>query len=248
MPRTDRYLVLFETMCPNVFHPSESRTFMYFFFKFQGTLFIFCYLFAYYINKTYSFELKHNNMKTKKWLHMKKEHNTFKDSSLNYNFTIRTVICDFFPYPWNTHRDEENRENTSSASSLIPPSPPPSIQGNTCNFSFSERPPIFSRLNVKVLLAQSYLTLLTLCDLMVCSPPGSFVRGIFQARILERIAISFSRGSPQPRNGNRVSCTAGSLFTIRATREAQDGFTGVLQNSNNQVGHTRLWTFSCPKL
>lgn len=38
-------------------------------------------------------------MKTKKWLHMKKEHNTFKDSSQNHNFTNRTVICDFFPYP-----------------------------------------------------------------------------------------------------------------------------------------------------
>ena len=100
MLRIDRYLVLFETMCPDVYHPSESRTFMYYFFSIsKAPLFIFCYLFAYYINKTYSFELKHNNMKTKKWLHMKKEHNTFKDSSQNHNFTIRTVICDFFPYP-----------------------------------------------------------------------------------------------------------------------------------------------------
>ena len=34
---------------------------------------------------------------------------------------------------------------------------------------------------------------------MDCSPPGSFVHGILQARILERVAISFSRGSFQPR-------------------------------------------------
>ena len=72
---------------------------LFFFSNSKAPLFIFFYLFAYYINKTYSFELKHNNMKTKKWLHMKKEHNTLEDSSLNYNFTIRAVICDFFPYP-----------------------------------------------------------------------------------------------------------------------------------------------------
>ena len=36
---------------------------------------------------------------------------------------------------------------------------------------------------------------LTLHDPMDCSPPGSSVRGIFQARVLERVAISFSRGS-----------------------------------------------------
>ena len=41
-------------------------------------------------------------------------------------------------------------------------------------------------------VAQLYLTL---CDLMDCSPPGSSVHGIFQARILEWVAISSSRGS-----------------------------------------------------
>ena len=39
---------------------------------------------------------------------------------------------------------------------------------------------------------------LTLCDPMDCSPPGSSVHGILQARILEWVAISFSRGSSQP--------------------------------------------------
>ena len=39
----------------------------------------------------------------------------------------------------------------------------------------------------------------TLCDPMDCSPPGSTVHGIFQAGILEWVAISFSRGSSQPR-------------------------------------------------
>ena len=47
---------------------------------------------------------------------------------------------------------------------------------------------------------------LTLCDPMDCSPPGSSVRGIFQARILEWVATSFSRGSSQPRDQTHVSC------------------------------------------
>ena len=41
---------------------------------------------------------------------------------------------------------------------------------------------------------------LTLCDPMDCSPPGSSVHGFLQARILEWVAISFSRGSSQPRD------------------------------------------------
>ena len=63
-----------------------------------------------------------------------------------------------------------------------------------------------------VLAAQSCPTL---CDPMDCSPPGSSVHGIFQARLLEWVAISFSRGSSWPRDGTWGSCTAG------ATREAQ---------------------------
>ena len=55
---------------------------------------------------------------------------------------------------------------------------------------------------------------------MDCSPPGSSVHGIFQARILEWCAISFSRGSSQPRDQTQVLCTAGRSFTNWATREA----------------------------
>ena len=58
---------------------------------------------------------------------------------------------------------------------------------------------------------------LTLCDPMDCSLPGSFVRGIFQARILEWVVISFSRGSSRPRV-EPMSLTslelAGSFFTF----------------------------------
>ena len=49
---------------------------------------------------------------------------------------------------------------------------------------------------------------LSLCDPMDCSPPGSSVHWIFQARILEWVAIFFSRGSSQPRDGTQVSYIA----------------------------------------
>ena len=52
---------------------------------------------------------------------------------------------------------------------------------------------------------------------MDCSPPGSSIHGIFQARILEWVAISFSRRSSWPRDGTRVSCIAGRFFTVWAT-------------------------------
>ena len=55
---------------------------------------------------------------------------------------------------------------------------------------------------------------------MDCSPPGSSVHGIIQARILEWVAIPFSRGSSWPRDQTWVSCIAGRFFTIWATREA----------------------------
>ena len=60
----------------------------------------------------------------------------------------------------------------------------------------------------------------TLCDPMDCSPPGSSVHGNPQARILEWFSLLFSRGSSPPRDQTRVSCIAGRLCTIWATREA----------------------------
>ena len=47
---------------------------------------------------------------------------------------------------------------------------------------------------------------LTLCYPMDCSPLGSSVHGILQARILEFVAISYSRGSSRPRDQIQVSC------------------------------------------
>ena len=52
------------------------------------------------------------------------------------------------------------------------------------------------------------------------TPPGSSVHGIFQARILEWVAIPFSRGSSQTRDQTWVSLIAGRVFTLWVTREA----------------------------
>ena len=57
----------------------------------------------------------------------------------------------------------------------------------------------------------------TLWDPMDCSPPGSSVHGILQARIPEWVAIPFSRRSSQPRDLSQVSRIAGRFFTLWAT-------------------------------
>ena len=56
------------------------------------------------------------------------------------------------------------------------------------------------------------------CDPMDCSLPDSSVHGILQARILERVAISFFRGSSQPSGWTWVSCFASRFSTNWATR------------------------------
>ena len=93
---------------------------------------------------------------------------------------------------------------------------------------------------VQVLVTQLCLTL---CDPMDCSPPGSSVHGILQARILEWIAICFSRGSYWLRDWTQVSCIAGKLFTVWATRESLRSWTGP-ENSwlytNSQIYSTAI--------
>ena len=54
----------------------------------------------------------------------------------------------------------------------------------------------------------------TLCHPMDCSPPGSSVHGILQARILEWVAISFSRGYSRPRDQTQVSRIVGRCFNL----------------------------------
>ena len=65
----------------------------------------------------------------------------------------------------------------------------------------------------------------TLCDPMDSSLPGSSIHGIFQARVLKWLAISFSRGSSWPRDWTQVSCIASRCVTIWAPRHTNQSST-----------------------
>ena len=76
----------------------------------------------------------------------------------------------------------------------------------------------------------------TLHDPMDCSLPRSSIHGIFQARVLEWIAISFSRGPFQPRDRTQVSCIVGRCFTVWATREVL-----IMYSSFQLLSHVQLF-------
>ena len=82
-------------------------------------------------------------------------------------------------------------------------------------FQFYPLSPLYfyNPLKVKV----KSLSPVRLFDPMDCSLPGSSVHGVLQARILEWVAISFSRGSSQSRDQTQVSCIAGRHFTLWTT-------------------------------
>ena len=78
-----------------------------------------------------------------------------------------------------------------------------------------------SKLSQNIVVFQSLSHIQLFCDPVNCNPPGSSVHGISQARILEWIAISFSRGSFKPRDGTQVSCLAGKFFTTGPPEKSQ---------------------------
>ena len=82
----------------------------------------------------------------------------------------------------------------------------------------------FYILGLKVKFTQSCPSL---WDPMDCSLPGSSVHWILRARILEWVAIPFSQGSSQLRDWTQVSHIVGRIFTIWATREAQEYWSGL---------------------
>ena len=82
----------------------------------------------------------------------------------------------------------------------------------------------------------------TLCNPMDCNLPGSSVHGNFQARILEQVAISYSRGSSQPRNqicASCVSCIGRRLFTT----EPPQSFLFFLFSALHHSPSNGLWGF-----
>ena len=100
-------------------------------------------------------------------------------------------------------------------------------------------------LKMKVLVAQSCPTLCISMDYILT---GSSVHGILQARILEWVAIPFSRGSSQPRDWTQVSCIAGRFFTVWATKRPCVGNMKIDQRKHcpkwivkNPYGYTDLF-------
>ena len=93
--------------------------------------------------------------------------------------------------------------------------------GNVCSIPGSGRSPGEGNDNSLQYCAVCMLGRLVMsnsCNPIDCSLPGFSVHGSLQARILEWVAISFSRGSSRPRNWTWVSCIASRLFTNWATK------------------------------
>ena len=92
-----------------------------------------------------------------------------------------------------------------------------------------------------VVAMQSYLTL---CNPKNGSSSGSSVNGILQARILEWVAIPFSRGSSQSSDRIQVSCIVGRFFANWATREAQAKYKITIKSYLPVTAHcVKLYTY-----
>ena len=87
----------------------------------------------------------------------------------------------------------------------------------------------------------------TLCNPMGCSLPGSSIHGIFQARVLEWVAISFFRGSSWPRDRTQVFCIAGRHFTIWATWEIHSAAIKRGPGSPSRDTHKKAFEIFCGK-
>ena len=91
--------------------------------------------------------------------------------------------------------------------------------------------------------AKSPQSCLTFCDPMDCSPPGSSVHGILQAKILEWVAMSPSMGSSRTRDRPMSVMSpelASGFFTTGTTWEAPGG---VMVATKSGFGKTCLWSF-----
>ena len=82
------------------------------------------------------------------------------------------------------------------------------------------------------------------CDPRDCNPPGSSVHGISQARMLEWVAISYSRGSPWPRDWTSVPCISRQILYHWATWEvliisigAEKAFDGIQHPFMINISH-----------
>ena len=85
---------------------------------------------------------------------------------------------------------------------------------------------------VCMVCVHTYSVLPILCDPIDCSPPGSSVNGISQARILEWVAMSYSRGSSPTQESNLCPCIDRQILYHCATREGHRGGRWTLRNSS----------------
>ena len=102
-------------------------------------------------------------------------------------------------------------------------------------------------ITVTCVSAKSLQLCLTLCDPLNCSLPGSSIRGIFQARILEWVAISSSGGSSWPRDYTCVSCVScipGRFFTGWAIREAHKELQQRITTENYNTENATILSLS----
>ena len=113
--------------------------------------------------------------------------------SLLLEFSCGVMLCFFFKMDISVRTNGRKQENTTGRWNEV-----------NCTRKWSE-------------VTQSCPTL---CFPVNCSLPGSSIHGILQARILEWVAISFSRVSSRPRDRNRISCIGGRRFNLWATKEA----------------------------
>ena len=82
-----------------------------------------------------------------------------------------------------------------------------------------------------------------LCDPMDYSSPGFSVHGILQTRILEWVAISFPRGSSQPRDQTYISYTAGKFFTTEPPGEAHSANTSGRKKGKERAKESKRKEF-----
>ena len=124
-------------------------------------------------------------------------------------------IQDWFPLGWTGWISLNPRDSQESSPTLQFKS----INSSTLGFLYS--PTVTSIHDYWKNHSEVAQSCLTLCDHMNWGPPGSSVLGILQARILEWVAISFSRGTSWSRDRIQFSRIAGRCINLWATREAR---------------------------
>ena len=113
--------------------------------------------------------------------------------------------------------------------------PPPTLMEGRCK-------PKLMEIDIDIEVTQSCPTL---CDPMDCSLPGSCVHGIFHARVLEWVAISFSRIFSRPRDWTQVSRIVGRRFTVWAKMEIKHLLIWRLWAQNTNYIHLQKSEMYC---